>query len=215
MKTLCVVHLSQYNGHLMPEFDARLRLVWRNVPNAISIARLCATTVLLASVLLHLIELFKGLLLACLLSDIFDGLIARTFHLTSKLGATLDSVADLATMFIGLLGVLVFQRQFVAQHYLELLLIMAFYIAELIVSLLRYGKVSSFHTLLDRIAAYMAGIFVMSMFLWGYHGWLFQLTVTVYIVALSEEMLLIYLLPDWRSDVGSMFRVLAGRGTKP
>lgn len=215
MKTLCASHLSQYNGHLMPELEARLRLVWRNVPNAISIARLCATSVLLASVLLHHIEIFKWLLLACLLSDILDGLIARTFHLTSKLGAALDSVADLATMFIGLLGVLIFQRQFVAQHYLGLLLVMAFYFAELLISLLRYGKASSFHTLLDRIAAYIAGIFVMSMFLWGYHGWLFQLTVTAYFVALSEEMLLIYLLPEWRSDVGGMFRVLAGRGTKP
>jgi CDP-diacylglycerol--glycerol-3-phosphate 3-phosphatidyltransferase len=93
--------------------------------------------------------------------------------------------------------------------------IVVFYGIELIASLWRYGKVSSFHTLLDRIAAYMAGIFVMSLFLWGYCGWLFHLTVIVYAVALSEEMLLIYLLPEWRSDVGGIYRVLAGNGVKP
>jgi cardiolipin synthase len=198
----------------MQEDGTLLRSLWRNTPNAISIARLCATSVLLASVLLGRVEIFKWLLLACLLSDILDGLFARTFHLTSKLGASLDSIADLVTMLIGLLGVAVFQRPFVSGHYPEVLLVMAFYVGEAIASLGRYGKVSSFHTLLDRIAAYMAGIFVMSLFLWGYHGWLFHMTVIVYVVALSEEMALIYVLPEWRSDVGGMVRVLAGRGAK-
>jgi len=198
----------------MQEDSSLLRTLWRNTPNAISTARLCATSVLLASVLLHRVEIFKWLLLACLLSDIVDGLIARTFHLTSKLGASLDSLADLATMFIGMFGVLVFQKPFVSEHYPEVLLVMAFYVAELSASLGRYGKVSSFHTLLDRIAAYMAGIFVMSLFLWGYQGWLFHITVVVYVVSLSEEMLLICLLPQWRSDVGGIYRVLGDRGTK-
>lgn len=185
--------------------------VWRNTPNAISIARLCATSVLLACVLLHRVEIFKWLLLACLLSDILDGLIARTFHLTSKLGASLDSLADVVTMLIGVLGIVVFQQAFVSQHYPAVLLVVVFYVVELVASLLRYGKVSSFHTLLARVAAYMAGIFVMSLFLWGYAGWLFQMTVTVYVVSLSEEMALIYLLPEWRSDVGGILRVLAAK----
>jgi hypothetical protein len=55
----------------------------------------------------------------------------------------------------------------------------------------------------------------MSLFLWGYHGWLFHLMVIVYVVALSEEMALIYLLPEWRSDVGGIVRVLSGKGEKP
>lgn len=194
--------------------DPLPRTLWRNLPNAISIARLCATPVLLALALLHHVDGFKWLLLACLVSDILDGLIARSFGLTSKLGASLDSIADVVTMLIGLLGVFVFQPSFVSEHYIELLLVLVFYLGEVIASLWRYGKVSSFHTLLDRVAAYMAGIFVMTLFLWGYHGWLFQMTVVVYLVALSEEMLLICLLPEWRSDVGGIYRVLASGGAK-
>jgi CDP-diacylglycerol--glycerol-3-phosphate 3-phosphatidyltransferase len=196
---------------MQPETTLPRRL-WRNVPNAISIARLCATSVLLASVVLHRVELFRWLLLTCLLSDILDGLIARAFHLTSKLGASLDSIADVLTMLIGTLGLVEFQRTFVSGHYRELLLLVAFYCAEVIASLWRYGKLSSFHTLLARVAAYMAGIFVMSLFFWGYHGWLFYMTVIVYVAELSEEMVLIYLLPEWRSDVGGLVRVLNGRG---
>jgi CDP-diacylglycerol--glycerol-3-phosphate 3-phosphatidyltransferase len=193
-------------GHLA------LHAIWRNTPNAISIARLCATAFLLAAVFQHRIDLFKWLLLACLLSDILDGLIARTFHLTSKLGAALDSAADMLTMLIGFVGVYVFQRAFVAEHFAGLLLVAAFYLAEIFAALVRYGKLSSFHTLLDRVAAYAGGIFVMSLFLWGYHGWLFQLTVLVYAVSLTEEMVLICILPEWKTDVGNIFRVLAARG---
>lgn len=192
-------------------FDKRARFspVWRNVPNAISSARLCATGLLLACVLLDRVETFKWLLLACLLSDILDGLIARALHLTSELGAFLDSLADVTTMFLSLLGVLIFQKRFVAEHTMGLLLVIGLYVAEIIASLWRYGRISSFHTVLARIAAFMGGIFIMSLFIWGYQEWLYQKTVTIYIVALSEEMLLIYFLPEWRKDVGGIHCLIA------
>ncbi len=189
-----------------------LHAIWRNTPNAISIARLCATTFLLVAVLQNHVSLFKWLLLGCLLSDILDGLIARAFHLTSKLGAALDSAADMLTMLIGLFGVYVFQRTFVHEHLAGVLIVAALYVAEIFAAVFRYGRLSSFHTLLDRVAAYAGGIFVMSLFLWGYHGWLFELTVLVYVVSLTEEMLLICILPAWKADVGNIFRVLAERG---
>jgi phosphatidylglycerophosphate synthase len=185
---------------------------WRSIPNAISIARMGAAPVLLAAVAGGRVRLFEWLLLTCLLSDILDGLIARVFRLTSKLGAALDSVADVVMVLIGMLGVAVFQKTFVSAHHGVLLLVVGLYGAEVVASLLRYGRVSSFHTLLGRVAAYMAGIFVMTLFFWGYHGWLFHATVAVYIVELAEEMVLIYLLPEWRSDVGGMVRVLNARG---
>ncbi len=169
---------------------------------------------LLASVVMRRVELFKWLLLACLLSDILDGLIARAFHLTSKLGATLDSIADMLTWSIGLLGLMVFQRPFVYGHYRELLVVVVLYVVEIVASLGRYGKLSSFHTLMARVAAYAAGIFVMSLFLWGYLGWLFQTAVCVYVVALLEEMVMIVLLPEWRPDAGGLVRVLSERGVK-
>ena len=188
--------------------------VWRNVPNAISMARLGATAVLLAAVVLGRVELFQWLLLACFVSDIADGLIARAFHLTSKLGAALDSIADMLTWSIGLVGLLVFQRAFVSAHFGELLLVVVLYAVEILASLWRYGKLSSFHTLLARVAAYAAGIFVMALFLWGYVGWLFQAAVCVYVAALLEEMAMIVLLPEWRPDAGGLVRVLRRRGAE-
>jgi CDP-diacylglycerol--glycerol-3-phosphate 3-phosphatidyltransferase len=205
---------APYNGGMMNEERSSPGRLWRNVPNAISTARLCATVVLLAAVVMRRVELFTWLLLACLVSDIVDGLIARAFHLTSKLGAALDSIADMLTWSIGLVGLVVFQRPFVAGHSRELALVAVLYVVEIVASFWRYGKLSSFHTLLARVAAYAGGIFVMALFLWGYLGWLFQAAVCVYVAALLEEMALICLLPEWSPNVGGLVRVLRRRGAE-
>jgi CDP-diacylglycerol--glycerol-3-phosphate 3-phosphatidyltransferase len=188
--------------------------VWQNVPNAISSARLCATGLLLACVLLRRVEIFKWLLLACLVSDVLDGLIARSFHLTSKLGSLLDSIADIATMFLALLGTFVFQKRFVAEHTTGLLSVLGLYSAEIIASLWRYRRVSSFHTVLARMAACVAGVFLMSLFIWGYQDRLYQATVTIYIVALLEEMSMIYLLPECQNDVGGIYHLFVQRNRR-
>jgi cardiolipin synthase (CMP-forming) len=182
--------------------------IWRNLPNAISIARLCATAVMLGSLLLHRVEIFRWLLLACLVSDFLDGWVARTFHLTSKLGAALDSVADVLTLSLAAAGLVVFERTFVSQHYRGLLLVVGLFAAEVVASLVRYGRPSSFHTLLAHVSAYLMGAFLISIFFWGYHGWLFYPALAVCLAELVEEMALICLLPQWRSDVGGIYRLL-------
>ena len=141
---------------------------WRQLPNAISSARLLATPILLFAALARHEDLFKWLLLACMVSDILDGLIARIFHLRSPLGARLDSTADMIVFVIGLLGLYIFQGRVLAEHWRPLAFIVALYVLEAAGALWRYGKISSFHTILVRIAAYAQGIFVMSLFLWGY-----------------------------------------------
>ena len=185
--------------------------LWENTPNAISLARLLATPILLAAVIRGHAEMFKWLLLACMLSDIIDGLIARLFHLRSQFGAKLDSAADMLVAFISIAALFVFQSAFIAAHFWELSIVVLLYAAEILAALLRYGKISSFHTIVNRIAAYSQGIFVMSLFLWGYRGWLFHSMIAVTIMASLEEFLLLGVLPEWRSDVRGLYWVLADR----
>jgi len=182
----------------------------KNVPNAISLARLLATPVLLGAVLYRRQEFFKWLLLACLLSDIVDGLIARIFRLRSRLGAFLDSAADMLVTLIAVAGIFMFQWEFIAAHSRELLIVLGLYAVEAVAALLRYGRISSFHTILTRIAAYAQGIFVMSLFLWGFRGWIFHPAVALAVLAYGEELVLVFLLPHWQSDVRGLYWVLSG-----
>jgi len=181
---------------------------WRNTPNAISLARLLATPVLLLAVLASDERLFKWLLLACLLSDIADGLLARALRARSSLGAFLDSTADLLVSLIGIAGLCVFHFEVVAAHRTALSLVLGLYIAEAGLSFWRYGRISSFHTVLTRIAAYSQGFFVVGLFLWGYSGWLFYAMAVLSVAAYTEEIVLVSLLPAWRADVGGLYRIL-------
>lgn len=52
----------------------------------------------------------------------------------------------------------------------------------------------------------------MSLFIWGYKGWIFKPMVVLSILSCSEEFVLLYLLPQWRSDVWGVYWVLSGRG---
>ena len=190
-----------------------LKAWWRHVPNAISSARLLTTPVLLYAALASQADLFKWLLLACMLSDILDGLIARIFHLRSPLGARLDSIADMIVFVIGLFGLYTFQARILAQHWMPLAFIVALYVLEAAGALWRYGRISSFHTILVRIAAYAQGIFVMSLFLWGYVAWVLYTMTALTMLAYGEEIVLLFLLPEWTTDVRGIYWVLSRRRT--
>jgi cardiolipin synthase len=187
---------------------------WRQLPNAISSARLLATPILLFAAVARHEDMFKWLLLACMLSDILDGLIARIFHLRSPLGARLDSTADMIVFVIGLFGLYTFQGRVLAQHWMPLAFIVALYALEAAGALWRYRKISSFHTILVRIAAYAQGIFVMSLFLWGYSAWVLYTMTALTVLAYGEEIVLLFLLPEWTTDVRGIYWVLSRR-SKP
>jgi cardiolipin synthase len=181
---------------------------WRQLPNAISSARLLATPVLLFAAVARRADLFKWLLLACLISDILDGLIARIFQLRSPLGARLDSLADMIVFVIGIFGLYVFQAKVLAPHWMPLAFIVALYVLEAAVALWRYGRISSFHTILVRIAAYAQGIFVMSLFFWGFLAWALYAMTAITALAYGEELVLLALLPEWTTDVRGIYWVL-------
>jgi cardiolipin synthase len=189
--------------------DLKITGLWRNAPNAISLARLLATPALLFAAVARHQGLFKWLLLACLLSDILDGLIARVFDLRSRLGAFLDSAADLLVCVITLIGLFIFKANILAAHWVPLAIVVTIYLMEIAIALWRYGRISSFHTTLVRVAAYLQGIFVMSLFLWGYIAWILYPMAVVSVLAYSEELALLFLLPDWRADVRGIYWVIS------
>jgi phosphatidylglycerophosphate synthase len=185
--------------------------MWRQLPNAISSARLLATPVLLYAAIARDSGLFKWLLLACLLSDIADGLVARALDLRSQLGARLDSMADMIVFTIGIFGLYAFQAEVLVRHWVPLAAVVGLYLIEVAGALWRYGRISSFHTILVRISAYAQGIFVMSLFLFGYVAWVFYPMIVLTVLAYSEELGLLFLLPEWTADVRGIYWVLARR----
>lgn len=71
-----------------------------NVPNAITLARLILIPVTAYFLTVGAYGVALIVFLVAAVTDLIDGFIARTFRLTSTLGATLDPIADKLNMFV-------------------------------------------------------------------------------------------------------------------
>jgi CDP-diacylglycerol--glycerol-3-phosphate 3-phosphatidyltransferase len=183
----------------------------RNLPNALSVARIAAAPVLIALASFGRETAFTWVLVPALLTDIADGLLARVFRLQSKLGALLDSTADTLLMLAACFGVWRLHPEVLQQHGLEVALALGAWVLEDVAALMRYRRLSSFHTYLSKIAGNLLGLFVGVLFLFGLEPWLLRVAVAASVLASLEELVLLALLPEWRSDVKGVAWVLRER----
>ena len=125
------------------------------------------------------------------------------------LGARIDSIADDANVAMGALGIIVFQPGFIEQEWLLICLLLGLYLIQLLSAIIAYGRPTSFHTWSAKIAAVAQGTFLILFFFqetWPLN--LFYLAATLTLINLLEEVLLVFMLPTWRSDVKGLWWIL-------
>jgi CDP-diacylglycerol--glycerol-3-phosphate 3-phosphatidyltransferase len=185
---------------------------WPNhLPNALSAARIAACPVLVVLAYLHHERAFTWLLVPALLSDIADGLIARVLRLQSKLGALLDSVGDTSLLFASIYGIWTLHPEVIRDHAMAGAIVTGLWIIEMIAAFVLYGRLSSFHTYMSKAAGYLLGIFIGVLFMFGLQTWLLYVAVAVSVAGNLEELALLRLLPEWRTDVRGVYWVLRER----
>jgi len=193
------------------EATDRRPLVLRQLPNALSAIRiLCAPVLLLLAITGYQVA-FTWVLVVALLTDVADGWIARGFGLQSRLGARLDTVGDSLIWYAALAGLIAFQRDVLAMHAGLIGAVVCFWILESVLAWLRYRRLSSFHTYLSKAAGVLLSVWIGVLFVLGHQPWLLGVAAALSILANLEEMLLIGLLPQWRSDVKGAWWVLRDR----
>jgi len=183
----------------------------RHLPNLISAARLAACPVLIALAVTGHESAFRWLLIAALLSDIADGLLARALSLQSRFGAMLDSIADMATLVAAVAGMVAFHPDVLSDHAAGVGAVVGGWLIVSSLALLRYGRLSSFHTYASKAAGYVLGLFVAVLFVFGFRPALFDAAVLLSILASAEEIALLWRLPEWRADVRGLWWVLNER----
>ena len=179
----------------------------RQLPNALSLARLLAGPVLVGLAWGGHERTFAVLLVAALVTDVLDGWIARRFQLQSPLGAMLDSAGDVTTLLAAAVGIAVFQPQIWREHIVAICLVLGGWLVECTFALIRYGRLSSFHTYASKAAGYALGLFVAALFAIGFVPWLFYAAAALSLISTAEELLLLWRLPAWRADVRGLWWV--------
>jgi phosphatidylglycerophosphate synthase len=184
----------------------------RHLPNLISSLRLLCAPVLIWLTVQGLSDVFAWILIAAWLSDLADGWLARSFGWVSRIGAMLDSVADIALTLATLYGIWVFHNDVFAVHGWLIWLVLGLWVTVNSIALVRYGRPASFHARLAQVGMALFGVFVLTLFFYDFVGWIYYLCGAVCLAAGVENLAMIYLLNDWTPNVrGGLMAALRRR----
>lgn len=177
------------------------------IPNILSASRIGAAPVLLLLAWFGFHDIFRTLLVLTLLTDALDGFLARRWNQTSELGARLDSWGDLAIYFTLPLCIWWLWPELVLEELGYILVIVASYLLPILVALIKFGGITSYHTWLVKAAVVVVGGAVLIM-LFGGPVWPLHLAAPVAMVAGIEEILITLLLPQRLSDIPTLWHAL-------
>ena len=178
-----------------------------NPANAITIGRIALAPVLLLLAWRGDAHAFLAGLIVALVSDIVDGQIARRLGHATPLGAKLDSWADFAIYATVPFAVVWLLPDFVARRRTELFVTIASYLVPVALGFAKFRALTSYHTLLARVAAYLMGAAAVVLFAHGPDA-PFLVALAVLVVAELEEIAITLVLPSPRSNIHSLARVL-------
>ncbi|MCK5679036.1 MAG: CDP-alcohol phosphatidyltransferase family protein, partial [Flavobacteriaceae bacterium] len=152
--------------------------------------------------------LFTWFLLISYSTDMIDGFLARKLKITSPRGSQLDSFGDQITFIIGLLGLFVFEFEFIKENYILILIAFIPYIIQMLIAFKKYGKATSFHTYLAKFSAFTQAVFILSSMFFGPTYSLFYFMIALGFLETIEEVILIFMFENWVSDIKGIYWAL-------
>lgn len=179
-----------------------------NIADWFSFYRVAAAPLLLALLWFNQREIFSWFLLVSYSTDMIDGFLARKLKITSPRGSQLDSFGDQITLTVGLLGLLVFELDFIKANYILIVIAFVPYIIQMIIAYLKYGKATAFHTYMAKLSAFAQGIFILWSLFFGPLYWLFYFMIILGFLETIEEIILIYMHDEWASDIKGIYWAL-------
>lgn len=178
------------------------------IVNAITYYRLLAAPILLFFVVTGQIDIFKWLLPLSFLTDAVDGYLARKYKVDSMQGTRLDSIADEFTAIVAITGLFVLRAEFIRAQYVILIPVLVLYAVQTIIAVARYGRISSFHTYLAKVAAVLQAVFLILAFFTEPIVPLFYVAAGFTALELVEEIVLVVILPRWKVNVKGLYWVM-------
>lgn len=176
-----------------------------NVPNVLSAYRILALPFIVWAIVAGDKQWYIILLSVNLITDILDGLIARTFKLETEFGARLDSLADIGTYIMAFAGMIVLENAFVTEYRYAFFTLLGMYALVQIIALIRFQRATSFHLYSSKIVGYAQGIFIFSYFVFGFAPWYFYLMLSLSYLAYLEGIIIVSVIPQLRSNVKGIY----------
>lgn len=181
------------------------------IPNVITSYRLFMAPVILYFIISRQENLFAIFLVINLLTDAIDGYIARRFKMETEIGARLDAFADYFTYVLVFIGLFVFKMDDLRPYLISALIFISMLVLTVIVSLIRFRKFHSYHTIIEKSGGYVQAIFFICLFTIGLIAPLYYFMIGLGILGAIETIALDMLLPEMRSDTLGLYWVIKER----
>lgn len=179
------------------------------VINGITLYRIVAAPILLILIFTGQFDIFKWLLGISFFTDLIDGFLARRYKVASVLGTRLDSIGDDLTVLVAVIALFVTKMEFIKEQKVIFIILLSLFLIQTLYAFTRYGKITSFHTWLAKTAALLQGVFLLHVFFTDKPNLiLFYGAAIITILELTEEIILVSLLPDWQTNVKGIYWVL-------
>ncbi|MBD8082629.1 CDP-alcohol phosphatidyltransferase family protein [Chryseobacterium caseinilyticum] len=152
-----------------------------------------------------------------LLTDIFDGIIARKVGVSSEKLRRLDSQVDLVFWLSIGFAAYYLNSDLIKSEWKSVLLILIMETLCYIVSWIKFGKETCTHAWLSKL--WGLSLLLAFTYLIGFQkaGWAFDLTVILGFISHLDVILIIFILPKWQYDIPSSFhawRIRKGKQRK-
>lgn len=182
-----------------------------NIADWFSFYRVAAAPLLVLFLYLDQRQLFAWFLLISYSTDAIDGYLARRLKITSPRGSQLDSFGDQITLAIGLIGLLVFENEFIKQNLVLIGIAFVPYIIQMLIAYYKYGKATAFHTYLAKASAVVQSVFILWALFFSPDYTLFYIMIAFGLLETIEEITLIFMYANWASDVRGIFWALSDK----
>jgi len=182
-------------------------MIKTTIPNLISMARIVLTPLLIWIGWAHQAVFFLILLALLLISDFFDGFLARRLHQETRLGSQLDTAGDVLLTIFSIAGGWILWPERVTPEAMFFLSMLALLGLSGIVCLIKYRHFPTYHAWSAKISTAVAGTGVWILFA-GITPWVFRVAIGVLAFSAIEEILITLILPAWRPNVPTVFHAL-------
>jgi CDP-diacylglycerol--glycerol-3-phosphate 3-phosphatidyltransferase len=114
-------------------------------------------------------------------------------------------MGDQITLLMGVFGLYFFEREFILENYLLLLIVFIPYGIQMLTAFFKYGKATAFHTYLAKFSALLQAVFVIWLLYFGPVYWLFYFMLAIGVLETIEEVTLIFMYDTWVDGVKGIY----------
>lgn len=149
-----------------------------------------------------------------LLSDIFDGIIARRLNISTQTLRRLDSSVDQVFWLCIMVATYKMAPDFYADNWIQIVVLLVAEALCYAISYLRFRKEVATHAIASKIWALILFATLIDVVLNSASGWLFQVCFYFGMITRLEVMSILLLIKEWTNDVPSVYHAILLRNGK-